>query len=83
MASVGSNPNFIASQAHCWFAFSVVTVAGHYLPLSLVVAVAITLAAVKEFVFDARYEVGQTFADNATDFAGYALGVALGYFWVA
>jgi len=43
-----------------------------------VVLPALALAAIKEFWFDATYETPkQTFANNATDFGGYSLGIGL------
>jgi hypothetical protein len=77
VAKIGVNPTFIAANAHCWFAFAVIVTA-HRPVLALP---ALAAAAVKEFYFDAHYEVPkQTFTDNATDFAGYALGIALAVF---
>lgn len=77
IAKIGVQPWWIALNAHCWFAFSVTIVFGHYrwfLPL------AISLAAFKEYYLDARNEVPkQTFADNTEDFAGYMLGILLAF----
>lgn len=79
IGQVGENPNFIAFQAHCWFAFSCVVTATHFhVPLVVAATCAAALAAVKEFWFDIRYETAQTYTDGALDFAGYAAGIALG-----
>ncbi|MFI5091078.1 MAG: hypothetical protein ACHP7P_13565, partial [Terriglobales bacterium] len=77
IARIGTNPDFIAANAHCWFAFAIVTVVmPHW---ALVPAVAVPAAAIKEFWFDANYEVPhQTFMDNLEDFGGYMLGILLG-----
>ena len=78
IARVGVSPYFIAANAHCWFACVLVTIALHHMETLIVVPVALGLAALKEFWFDATYEVPtQTFFDNATDFAGYALGIGI------
>lgn len=73
IAKIGVNPTFIAFQAHCWFAFSVVSTCGRYS-----VPVVLVSAALKEFWFDAKYEVpAQTWKDNTLDFAGYTTGALL------
>jgi hypothetical protein len=80
MAKIGQNEEFIAFQAHCWFAYAVtltVWLLGYrFFFVSVVVVLA---AAVKEFWFDARYEKlpPQTAEDNLVDFVGYLSGVAL------
>ena len=75
IAKVGVNPVWIAANAHCWFAFAVVTV----FPSWWTVGAGIAIATAKEFVFDARNEVPkQTAFDNWTDLAGYCAGLALG-----
>jgi hypothetical protein len=73
IATVGVNPDFIAFNAHAGFAYAIVHTFGvRLLPVVLVVA------AVKEFWFDANYEVPkQTTQDNVTDFVGYATGAFL------
>ena len=77
IAKIGTNPTFIAANAHCWFAFAIVTIVmPHWV---MVPAVAIPTAALKEFWFDATYESPhQTFMDNLEDFGGYMLGILLG-----
>ena len=73
IARVGVSPEWIAAQAHIWFAYAVVHTFGYAAIAPMVIA-----AGVKEFYFDARYEVPkQTATDNWTDFAGYCLGVVL------
>jgi hypothetical protein len=75
IAKTGINPTFIAFNAHCWFAYAVTfTARAHWVALAVVIA-----AAVKEFSFDARFEVPkQTTADNVEDFSGYVSGAILG-----
>jgi hypothetical protein len=74
IAKIGVNPQFIAFNAHAWFAYSVVKT----FPFAGVAAAAAVLAALKEFWFDAKYEVpAQTFTDNLEDFAGYCAGILL------
>ena len=73
IAKVGSNPYWIAANAHAWFACSMVLMG---VPWWVIVLA----AGGKEFIFDARYELDppQTFMDNLTDFAGYCVGVGIG-----
>ena len=81
IAKLGMNPTFIAQNAHCWFAYSVLMTAHLLFPtlaFAWLALPALILAAIKEFWFDATNEVPkQDFSDNATDFSGYALGVVL------
>lgn len=78
IAKVGVNPYFIAFNAHCWFAFAVMT----FLPYWPTLFVGFVLAGVKEFYFDANFErPHQTFFDNLTDFLGYAAGLLIGAAW--
>ena len=78
IAKIGTNDTFIAFNAHCWFAFAVVSFYPH--PITYIVG--LVLALLKEFWFDAKYEVPkQTFLTNLTDFCGYAAGLAIGLFW--
>jgi hypothetical protein len=61
-------------HAPFWFAFSVVAIS-HRPWVALAVA---GLAAIKEFWFDARYEIPkQTFQDNFADWTGYIAGAAI------
>lgn len=76
VAKVGVNPYWIAFNAHFWFAAFLVLAAGgaRWAFYGVIIA-----AALKEFWFDAKYEVPkQTSFDNWSDFAGYALGAMLG-----
>lgn len=75
VAKVGVNPYWIAANAHCWFAFAVLTFFPHW----WVFVAGAAIAAIKEFIFDARNEVPkQTAFDNWSDFAGYLVGLGLG-----
>lgn len=80
IAKVGEDPNFIAFNAHCWFAYALVfTLAAYGVPTLPVCVVVIVVAGIKEFWFDATQEKDppQTFADNLEDFAGYVGGALL------
>jgi hypothetical protein len=66
-------PKFIAFNAHCWFACSVVFVFPSILTLLLIPL----LAGVKEFYVDKHFEEGQTFRDNLLDWIGYVTGEIL------
>lgn len=80
IAELGENPNFIAFNAHCWFAYaSVFTLASFGVDALPVCAAVIVAAGIKEFWFDATQEKDppQTFLDNLEDFAGYAGGALL------
>jgi hypothetical protein len=77
IARTGTNPNFVAFNAHCWFAFAVVGSWNISFHARLALAVAATLAALgKEFWFDLHYETTppQTILDSLRDFAGYMAG---------
>ena len=84
IARIGTDPQFVAFNAHWGFAFFAVVVAQKYGFNAVGVATGIVLtAAVKEFWFDARYEVPkQTFADNLEDFFGYFIGATMGVLFV-
>jgi hypothetical protein len=73
-------PTFITWNAHMWFAAFVVSTALWYVPATITVSAALALAALKEFYIDKHFETGQTFLDNLRDFAGYASGVAVGWY---
>ena len=76
ISNIGTNPTFIAFNAHCWFAFAALVTWGDPVGFPVLLAV----AAVKEFWFDANYETPkQNFLDNFTDFTGYLVGLGLGY----
>lgn len=84
IAALGESPTFIAANAHAWFAFAVVTVLAHWLPVPLVIVACLLLAAGKEFGFDLKYETTpkQTLADSVMDFAGYSAGMVMAVGWV-
>jgi hypothetical protein len=74
ISKVGTNPYFIAFNAHWGFAFAAMVFVHKlwFLPVALIVA------SLKEFWFDANYEVPkQTPLDNWSDFAGYTFGLLL------
>jgi hypothetical protein len=74
IAKIGVNPFFIAFNAHAWFAFSIVST----FYSKWMVAAALLATFIKEFWFDATYEVPkQTFEDNLTDWLGYCSGIGL------
>jgi len=73
IATTGQNPSFITFNAHCWFAFAVVSIFGVW-----AIPVAFVAAALKEFVFDIKYETDQSVADGWMDFAGYSTGILFG-----
>jgi hypothetical protein len=81
IADLGENPTFVAFNAHAWFAYAFVTFLAGKLgwPLWPVAAWAVTAAALKEFLWDAREEVHpvQTAADNWQDLLGYCAGILL------
>jgi hypothetical protein len=73
--SITTNPEFVAFNAHVWFAYAVVYTL-HSTPVAIVCM--IIAAAIKEFWIDHLYEVPQQdFNENLDDFAGYVLGVML------
>ena len=74
-------PTFDAQCAHVLAGYAAITTARAYWPRHLLLTyfICIGLAALKEFWFDARYELPkQEFADNALDFAFYFLGLVVG-----
>ena len=76
ISNVGTSQFFITFNAHCWFAFAALVIWGDPVGFPILLAA----AAVKEFWFDANYETPkQTFLDNFEDFAGYLVGLGLGY----
>jgi hypothetical protein len=79
-SKIAESSDFVAFNAHWGFAFFLMTAARGHLPLGIVAASLIGLAAVKEFFVDVRYEDNppQTYADGVKDFAGYVFGIALG-----
>lgn len=74
IASLGTNPDFVAFWAHAGVYFAILT----FFPHLWLAGVLLAIAGVKEFWFDATYEVPkQTFFENVTDFIGYAFGILL------
>ena len=80
VARIGSNVQFIAFNAHWGVTFAVMAFVLHAFPwinFDLLGALVLTAAAVKEFYFDAKYELDQTFINNFEDWMGYAAGVLI------
>jgi hypothetical protein len=80
ISAVGSNPGFIAWNAHWGFAFFVVIAAMHFRHPGWfwpVIGACVVLAAVKEFWFDKHFELSpaQGFGDNLIDFCAYMSGL--------
>jgi hypothetical protein len=73
---------FLANMGHFAWAFGIVLTTAYlsnsnYRALDIVSVAGIALAAAKEFLYDANFELPkQTFKDNMTDFVGYVLGIA-------
>jgi hypothetical protein len=68
---------FITAMAHFWFAWALVMTFPHwYVLLGLII-----VAAVKEYVFDLRFEQSppQTIWDSTTDFIEYTTGGIFAY----
>ncbi|MDE2098377.1 MAG: hypothetical protein KGL39_14075 [Patescibacteria group bacterium] len=80
IAKTSENPNFIAWNAHMFFAAFVVRLFPSVIPRYISACVLILLAAGKEFVFDRLHEKTppQNFWNDLEDFAGYCSGVILG-----
>lgn len=77
-----NNTNYLAAMAHIgWAAFLTALVNGHANPaLYPFLTTAVVLAGLKEFWFDARYELPkQTAWDNWSDFLEYLVGLGLGF----
>jgi len=81
VANLEESENFIAFNAHCWFAFSLLyfLYTLHHWTIVITVPLALIISALKEFMFDAQYETNppQTTKDNIMDFVGYVSGIAL------
>ena len=80
VAALGESADFVAFQAHCWFAFALVYyTVGHGTSLWWTAGFAAVAALLKEWWFDATQEKNppQTFADNALDSLGYLTGIGL------
>ena len=80
IAKSGENQNFIAFMAHSGTAAFVVSRFPAGVLRYLAALIALLLAAVKEFIFDLKYEhtPPQTLKDSILDFAGYACGLLAG-----
>ncbi|MGH8280691.1 MAG: hypothetical protein ACRERZ_00720 [Gammaproteobacteria bacterium] len=76
LSQTGENPAFIAFNAHCWFACSVILATKGN---PWVAGIGIVVAGLKEFWFDMRYETTppQTFGDSLEDFSGYMIGLVI------
>ena len=75
IAKIGENPNFIAFMAHAGVAgFLLMCVPYTWFALAL-----LTLAVIKEFWFDLKYETTppQTWENSLLDLAGYGFGLIL------
>lgn len=79
IASTGQNIQFVAFFAHFFTAAYIVS-RFHGDSRIALFGVIVVVAAIKEYVFDARDELNppQTFLDNTEDFLGWSLGAALG-----
>ena len=78
VAKLGQNMQFVAFWAH----FGVAALIVENSPWPLWTGIGLTVvAAWKEYYYDARNEQDppQTFIDNSEDFAGWLLGVLIGY----
>jgi hypothetical protein len=80
-----NNPEYGFFMAHSGWAFALL-VSAAYLShtnirlLEWVTAGGFLAAALKEYVYDALFEVPkQTFTDNTEDFVGYLVGLAIGW----
>ena len=77
-----NNPTYLASMAHIGWACSIILstfiFGGLYISL-IILGGGLCLAAIKEFFYDARYEIPkQTNFDNWLDFSMYAVGGIIG-----
>ena len=73
IASIVTGEPWTSINLHCWFAVSAMWFFGSW----HMVAIFVALAALKEFVWDVKYE-GATIVNGAIDFAGYLLGMTIG-----
>jgi hypothetical protein len=75
IGKIGTNPTFIAFNAHWGFAFALLA----FFPSITLAIVILILAAVKEFWFDEKYEVDHPiWPVGIGDFLGYVCGIILG-----
>lgn len=76
-----NNPQFLAQIGHFFGAYSIIITMAFLFSHMVCLVIAglfILYAALKEFVYDANYELPkQTAADNWMDFAFYMLGVGV------
>ena len=81
ISALGQSMQFVAWWAHVGAANLVVSHCGSHM---LLAAIIVTIAgAIKEFVFDAKYETNppQTMLDNIEDFSGWVVGAWLPVVW--
>ena len=77
IAVTGTDPEFIAFNAHCWFGFMLVSISPDK-PWAVIGVNVFALG--KEFWFDKHFEQPpQTFHENLLDFVGYSIGAALAF----
>lgn len=76
VSKLGENIQFVAFWAHFGVAALIVEHTPHH---NLMVGVVALLAGIKEFWYDAKYELNppQTFLDNLTDWLGWTLGAVV------
>lgn len=80
-----NNINYLAAMAHIGWAALIIIVVGMFTKLSykwmgIATGAFIFLAAIKEFWYDAQFEIPmQTLADNTHDFIGYMAGLVLAW----
>ena len=76
VSKLGQSIQFVAFWAHFGVAALVVEHTPHHVLTAVLVALG---AAVKEFWYDAKYEINppQTFTDNLTDWLGWTLGAVV------
>ena len=83
ITGLGQSIQFVAFAAHFFAAGYLMMLVAFLCPSWLLwIALGITgLAAVKEYVFDAKYELNppQTFLDNTEDFSGWVAGAWITY----
>jgi hypothetical protein len=74
-----NNTQYLAQVGHTLGGYGVIITAAYWsrslLPLLIVTAVGVVAAAVKEFIYDKRFELPrQTNLDDITDFSFYMVG---------
>ncbi len=81
IGEIGPSPNFVAFQAHCWYAACMVMVSILLFKITPLMTIIMANASIiwKEFWFDLRYEKpAQTIVDGFRDTEGYECGVLIG-----